>query len=94
MRRGPREGEQWIYVEASEVDVASCMRAIDGVQRVTRESNGIWRVVADRDINIEAARNIVARGGALALLVSTPHLAKLGLVFDDERSARQPGNGL
>jgi hypothetical protein len=78
-RRSPRAGEQWLYVEASDVDVASAVRAIDGVQRVTRETGGIWKVVANKDINAEAARNIIGKGGALTLLLSTPYLAKLGL---------------
>jgi hypothetical protein len=83
-RPGPREGEQWVYVEASDVDVASVIRGIDGVQRVTRERSGIWKIVANRDINLEAARGILARGGGLTLLISTPYFSKLGLVVDEE----------
>jgi hypothetical protein len=70
-------------VEASDVDVASVMRGIDGVQRVTRERSGLWKVVANRDINLEAARGILARGGGLTLLISTPYFTKLGLVAEE-----------
>ncbi|MBV8190895.1 MAG: hypothetical protein JO339_26885 [Alphaproteobacteria bacterium] len=82
-RRSPRAGEQWLYVEASDVDVASVVRAIDGVQKITREGGGLWKVVVDRDINAETARNIIAKGGALRLLLSTPYLAKLGLADEN-----------
>jgi hypothetical protein len=83
VRRRPQGGEQWLYVEASDVDVASIVRAIDGVQKVTREGGGLWKIVVDRDINAETARSIVAKGGALTLLISTPYLAKLGLVDEE-----------
>jgi hypothetical protein len=75
---GPRPGEQWVYVEAIDVDVASVVRSIEGVQKVTRERNGTWKIVVDRDINAEVAKRIVAKGGLLRLLISTPYFAKLG----------------
>jgi len=61
-----------IFVEAVDTDVASAVRAIEGVQKVTRERTGAWRVVADRDARAAAARQIVAKGGALTHLTSSP----------------------
>ena len=81
-RFGPPDGEQWIYVEASDVDIASAVRPIDGVQKVTRERNGVWKVVANRDIGPEVARSIIVKGGDLSLLISQSQISKLGRVTE------------
>lgn len=66
-----------IYLQADGVDVASLIRTINGVQRVTREVGGHWRIVADKDVTAEAARRIIGGGGALTLLVSEQQLEML-----------------
>jgi len=57
-----------LYVEAADTDVASAIRGIEGVQKVTRERGGGWRVMADRDVRAAAAKQIVSKGGALTQL--------------------------
>jgi ABC-2 type transport system ATP-binding protein len=44
------------------------LRGIEGVQDVMPEGEGIWRVVADRDVRAAAAQRIVSAGGALTRL--------------------------
>src|SRR5262249_10958330 len=46
-------------------------RGLEGVQRVTRERGGSWKVVADRDVRAAAARQIISKGGALTRLTAT-----------------------
>jgi ABC-2 type transport system ATP-binding protein len=57
-----------ILVEAAGTDVAAALRGIEGVQKVTPDGDGAWRVVADRDVRAEAARRIVSAGGSLTRL--------------------------
>lgn len=57
-------------LEASDVDVAAAVRAIEGVSKVTRDADGAWRVVADREVAPIMARRIVAAGGEMTMLVS------------------------
>jgi len=54
---GPLPGQKWIYVTATGCDVASAVRSIDGVLRVTREG-GYWRIVADKELQIEALKEL------------------------------------
>ena len=57
-------------LEATEVDVAAAIRAIEGVSKVTRDADGAWRIVADREVAPLMARRIVAAGGEMTMLVS------------------------
>jgi ABC-2 type transport system ATP-binding protein len=57
-----------VLVEASGPDIAATLRGIEGVQRVTEEGTGTWRVVADRDVRAAVARHIVSSGGSLTRL--------------------------
>jgi ABC-2 type transport system ATP-binding protein len=57
-----------ILVEAAGTDVAAALRGIEGVQSVTTEGEGTWRVVADRDVRAAAAQRIVSQGGSLTRL--------------------------
>jgi len=57
-----------ILIEAKGSDIAGTLRGIDGVQSVTAEGEGAWRVVAARDVRAEAAQRIVAAGGSLTRL--------------------------
>jgi ABC-type multidrug transport system ATPase subunit len=72
-----------LTVEAAETDIASAVRAIEGVQKVTRKRGGTWKVTADRDVASAAAPQIINKGGALTrfvrsqssmLEISTHHL--------------------
>jgi hypothetical protein len=72
----PPPGRKWIYIAATDCDVASVVRSIDGVLRVTRE-HGYWRIVADKDIVTEVARTIAAKGGTLSMLITAESLAEL-----------------
>src|SRR5262249_45999770 len=54
-----RPDDHAVLVEASQIDVASAIRAIDGVQRVTRQIDGFWLVSSDRDIRPSVARQII-----------------------------------
>ena len=44
------------------------MRPLEGVQTVTQESDGTWRIVADRDVRAAVAQRIVTGCGALVRL--------------------------
>ncbi|MBV8410618.1 MAG: ABC transporter ATP-binding protein [Alphaproteobacteria bacterium] len=57
-----------LLVEASQIDVAAVVRSVDGVQKVTRDSDGNWRIVADRDVRAAVAQRIVTGGGSLVRL--------------------------
>jgi ABC-2 type transport system ATP-binding protein len=57
-----------LLVEASGTDVAAALRGIEGVQLVTSDGAGAFRVVADRDVRAAAAQRIVSAGGALTRL--------------------------
>jgi ABC-2 type transport system ATP-binding protein len=57
-----------VLVEASEIDVGAAVEPIEGVQKVTRESDGTWRIVADRDVRATVAQRIVTGGGSLIRL--------------------------
>jgi ABC-2 type transport system ATP-binding protein len=57
-----------LLVEASRIDVAAAVRPIKGVQAVTQESEGTWRIVADRDVRAAVAAQIVSDGGSLLRL--------------------------
>ena len=57
-----------LQVEASGVDVAVVLKDVEGVQTVHRESDGSWRIVADRDARAAVALRIVSAGGALTRL--------------------------
>jgi hypothetical protein len=58
-----------LVVEAGDIDVASTIRSIDGVRKVTREVGGVWLVEADRDIRSLVARQMVVSGGVLTMLI-------------------------
>ena len=72
-----RPDDHAMLVEASQIDVASAIRAIDGVQKVTRQVNGVWLVASDREIRPLVAQQIVKRGGELTLLVGRAELSRL-----------------
>ncbi|MFX8343332.1 hypothetical protein ABTL58_19705, partial [Acinetobacter baumannii] len=57
-----------ILVEAAGTDVAAALRGIEGVQSVTAEGEGVWRVTADRDVRAAAAQRLVSAGGSLTRL--------------------------
>jgi len=57
-----------LQVEASGIDVAATLNGIEGVQTVRQESDGSWRIVADRDVRAVVAQRIVLAGGALTRL--------------------------
>ena len=57
-----------LLVEASGIDVAGALSGVPGVQKVTSEGEGAWRVVADRDVRAAVAQRIVSSGGALTRL--------------------------
>jgi ABC-2 type transport system ATP-binding protein len=57
-----------LLVEASGIDVAGALSGVAGVQKVTPEGEGAWRVVADRDVRAAVAQRIVSSGGSLTRL--------------------------
>jgi ABC-2 type transport system ATP-binding protein len=57
-----------VLVEASGIDVPATLRGVEGVQKVTSDEQGAWRIVADRDVRAVVAQRIVAAGGALVRL--------------------------
>lgn len=57
-----------LQVEASGIDVAATLHGVEGVQTVRQESDGSWRVVADRDVRAAVAQRIISAGGALMRL--------------------------
>jgi hypothetical protein len=65
----PPVADHALVVEASDIDVASAIRSIDGVRKVTREVGGVWLVEADRDIRGLVARQMIVAGGALTMLI-------------------------
>jgi ABC-2 type transport system ATP-binding protein len=57
-----------LQVEADGTDVAAALDGIAGVQTVTRQGDGSWRVVADHDVRAVVAQRIVSAGGSLTRL--------------------------
>jgi ABC-2 type transport system ATP-binding protein len=57
-----------IAVEASGADIATTLKGITGVQQVSADGEGAWKVVADRDVRAAVAMRIVAAGGSLTRL--------------------------
>jgi ABC-2 type transport system ATP-binding protein len=57
-----------LQIEAGGTDVAAALEGIPGVQRVTQEGDGSWRIVADHDIRSVVAKRIVSAGGSLTRL--------------------------
>ena len=72
-----RADDHAVLVEASQTDFASAIRAIDGVQKVTRQIGGLWLVASDRDIRSVVARQVIQRGGELTLLVGRAAVSRL-----------------
>jgi ABC-2 type transport system ATP-binding protein len=72
-----------VVLEAADTDVASAVRGIEGVKKVTREPGSAWKVVADRDVRADAARQIVSKGGSLTRLndYSQSNLRKIYLRY-------------
>ncbi|MBV8190569.1 MAG: ABC transporter ATP-binding protein [Alphaproteobacteria bacterium] len=75
-----------LLVEASQIDVAAVVRSVDGVQKVTRDSDGNWRIVADRDVRAAVAQRTVAGGGSLVRLADLQPSLEEGYTryFQDE----------
>jgi hypothetical protein len=46
---------KWLLIEADLIDVALILSTLNGVQKVTRVSGGLWKVLVDRDIDTSAA---------------------------------------
>jgi len=46
---------KWLLIEADLIDVALILSTLKGVQKVTRVSSGLWKVLVDRDIEVSAA---------------------------------------
>jgi ABC-2 type transport system ATP-binding protein len=57
-----------LLVEASGIDVSASLRDVTGVQKVTSEGDGAWRVIADRDVRAAVAQRVVSSGGSLTRL--------------------------
>jgi ABC-2 type transport system ATP-binding protein len=78
-----------ILVEASGIDVPAALRGIEGVQQVLPDGEGIWRVVADREVRAVVAQRIVAAGGSLTRLAELqPSLEEVYTrYFEEERRA-------
>jgi ABC-2 type transport system ATP-binding protein len=57
-----------IRVDATGVDVPAAVRDVPGVQSITAEADGGWRITADRDVRAAVSQKIVAAGGALTRL--------------------------
>ncbi len=57
-----------LQVEASGVDVAAILGAVEGIQNVLQDPDGSWRITADRDVRAAVARHIVEAGGSLTRL--------------------------
>ena len=57
-----------LLVEASGIDVTANLADISGVQTVTPDGEGAWRIVAGRDVRAEVAQRIVSVGGSLTRL--------------------------
>ena len=74
---GPRPppGRKWIYLAATDCDVASAVRTVDGILKVTREK-GYWRVTADKDVVAQVAKVITSRGGTLSMLITSESLSE------------------
>jgi ABC-2 type transport system ATP-binding protein len=78
-----------ILVEAQGVDIAGVLRGVEGVQTVVAESEGAWRVVADRDVRASVAKRIVSSGGSLTRLADLqPSLEEVYTrYFEEQRHA-------
>jgi ABC-2 type transport system ATP-binding protein len=57
-----------VRVDATGVDVAAVVRDVPGVQTVTPDPDGGWRITAYRDVRAAVSQKIVAAGGALTRL--------------------------
>jgi ABC-2 type transport system ATP-binding protein len=57
-----------VRVDATGVDVAAIVRDIPGVQSVSADPDGGWRITASRDVRAEVSQKIVAAGGGLTRL--------------------------
>ena len=78
-----------VRVEASGVDVASLARDVPGVQQVVAESDGGWRITADRDVRAAVSQKIVASGGSLTRLADLePSLEEVYTAYFREESRR------
>jgi ABC-2 type transport system ATP-binding protein len=78
-----------VRVEASGVDVASLARDVPGVQQVVAESDGGWRITADRDVRAAVSQKIVAAGGGLTRLADLePSLEEVYTAYFREESRR------
>jgi hypothetical protein len=55
VRKVSATSPKWLLVEAEDIDVASILSAISGVQKVTRVSGGLWKVFVDRDFGTSIA---------------------------------------
>jgi hypothetical protein len=83
--RRPPEGHWWLYISAEDCDVASIVRSIEGVTKVSRERGGYWLVTSSREIAGEAAKSIVSKGGILTTITTFDTLIVLhGLVAPRE----------
>jgi hypothetical protein len=78
--KAPQPAEDYaLAVEASQIDVASAIRSIDGVRNITCEDGGIWLVEADRDIRAAVARQTIVAGGVLTMLIGRAAAGRLKL---------------
>jgi ABC-2 type transport system ATP-binding protein len=78
-----------ILVEANGADIAGTLRGIEGVQQVVADGEGVWKVVADRDVRAAAAQRIVASGGALTRLAQLqPSLEEVYTRYFQEEARR------
>ena len=78
-----------VRVEASGVDVAAIVRDVPGVQSVTAEPDGGWRITADRDVRAAVSQRIVAAGGGLTRLADLePSLEEVYTTYFREESRR------
>jgi ABC-2 type transport system ATP-binding protein len=57
-----------LLVEARQIDVGAAVASVDGIQKVTHDGDGAWRIVADRDVRAAVAQRIVSGGGSLVRL--------------------------
>jgi ABC-2 type transport system ATP-binding protein len=61
-------GTTVVRLEAAGVDPVAVLDGIDGLQRVTKEADGSWRLDATSDVRAAVARRIVEAGGELRSL--------------------------
>jgi ABC-2 type transport system ATP-binding protein len=78
-----------VRVEASGVDVAALVRDVPGVQSVTAEQDGGWRITADRDVRAAVSQKIVSAGGSLTRLADLqPSLEEVYTTYFREEGRR------